>query len=383
MTDCTKEYKKAADSFRLLGEVTDIRPYGEGHINLTLLVTTTEKRYILQKMNTRVFPDPDSLMKNICGVTEHLRSRGIETLNVVPTKSGSPFLKDEECFRVYEFIENTVTYQQVTDKRVFFNSGKAFGEFQNYLAEFDASLLTDKKVFFNSGKAFGEFQNYLSEFDASGLTETIPHFHDTPKRFQDFLTAFKEDKCGRAKDCAEEIEFILSRKDTYGDAAKALNDGSLPLRVTHNDTKLNNILMDAKTKEARAVIDLDTVMPGSMLYDFGDSIRFGASTAAEDEKDLTKVHFDIGLFEAYAKGYCGAVKDSITDKEKELLPYGSYLMTMECGMRFLADYLAGDTYFAIKYDDHNLVRSRTQLRLAAEMEKSFSEMKKIVAEAVK
>lgn len=355
MTDCTKEYKKAADSFRLLGEVTDIRPYGEGHINLTLLVTTTEKRYILQKMNTRVFPDPDSLMKNICGVTEHLRSRGIETLNVVPTKSGAPFLKNEECFRVYEFIENTVTYQQVTDK----------------------------KVFFNSGKAFGEFQNYLSEFDASGLTETIPHFHDTPKRFQDFLTAFKEDKCGRAKDCAEEIEFILSRKDTYGDAAKALNDGSLPLRVTHNDTKLNNILMDAKTKEARAVIDLDTVMPGSMLYDFGDSIRFGASTAAEDEKDLTKVHFDIELFEAYAKGYCGAVKDSITDKEKELLPYGSYLMTMECGMRFLADYLAGDTYFAIKYDDHNLVRSRTQLRLAAEMEKSFSEMKKIVAEAVK
>lgn len=220
MTDCTKEYKKAADSFRLLGEVTDIRPYGEGHINLTLLVTTTEKRYILQKMNTRVFPDPDSLMKNICGVTEHLRSRGIETLNVVPTKSGAPFLKDEECFRVYEFIENTVTYQQVTDK----------------------------KVFFNSGKAFGEFQNYLSEFDASGLTETIPHFHDTPKRFQDFLTAFKEDKCGRAKDCAEEIEFILSRKDTYGDAAKALNDGSLPLLVTHNDTKLNDILMDAKTK---------------------------------------------------------------------------------------------------------------------------------------
>ena len=355
MTECTKDYKKAADSFRLVGEVTDIRPYGEGHINLTLLVTTTEKRYILQKMNTRVFPDPDSLMKNICGVTEHLRSRGIETLNVVPTKSGAPFLKDEECFRVYEFIENTVTYQQVTDK----------------------------KVFFNSGKAFGEFQNYLSEFDASGLTETIPHFHDTPKRFQDFLTAFKEDKCGRAKDCAEEIEFILSRKDTYGDAAKALNDGSLPLRVTHNDTKLNNILMDAKTKEARAVIDLDTVMPGSMLYDFGDSIRFGASTAAEDEKDLTKVHFDIELFEAYAKGYCGAVKDSITDKEKELLPYGSYLMTMECGMRFLADYLAGDTYFAIKYDDHNLVRSRTQLRLAAEMEKSFSEMKKIVAEAVK
>lgn len=355
MTDYMKEYKREADSFRLLGEVTDIRPYGEGHINLTLLVTTTEKRYIMQKMNTRVFPDPDSLMKNICGVTEHLRSRGLETLNVVPTKTGAAFLKDEECFRVYEFIENTVTYQQVTDK----------------------------KVFFNSGKAFGEFQNYLSEFDASKLTETIPHFHDTPKRFRDFLTALKEDKCGRAKECVGETDFILSHKDTYGDAAKALEDGSLPLRVTHNDTKLNNILMDAKTNEARAVIDLDTVMPGSMLYDFGDSIRFGASTAAEDEKDLNRVHFDLGLFEAYAKGYCGAVRNSITDKEKELLPYGSYLMTMECGMRFLADYLSGDTYFAIKYDDHNLVRCRTQLRLAAEMEQSFSAMKKIIAEAVK
>lgn len=355
MTDYMKEYKRAADSFRLSGEVTDIRPYGEGHINFTLLVTTTEKRYIMQKMNTRVFSDPDSLMKNICGVTEHLRSRGLETLNVVPTKTGAAFLKGEECFRVYEFIENTITYQQVTDK----------------------------KVFFNSGRAFGEFQNYLSEFDASKLTETIPHFHDTPKRFRDFLAALKEDKCGRAKDCVEETDFILSHKDTYGDAARALEDGSLPLRVTHNDTKLNNILMDAKTNEARAVIDLDTVMPGSMLYDFGDSIRFGASTAAEDEKDLNRVHFDLGLFEAYAKGYCGAVRASITDKERELLPYGAYLMTMECGMRFLADYLSGDTYFAIKYDDHNLVRCRTQLRLASEMEQSFSAMKKIVAEAVK
>lgn len=355
MTDFMKEYKNAAESFRLQGKVTDIQPYGEGHINLTLLVRTTEKRYIMQKMNTHVFPDPDNLMRNICAVTEYLRASGAETLNVVPTLEGKPFLKGKECYRVYDFIENTVTYQKVTDKKVFFNSGKAFGEFQNCLAGFDASV----------------------------LTETIPHFHDTPKRFADFRAALEADAFGRAKECRPEIDFFLSHADTYGKVAEGLKDGSVPLRVTHNDTKLNNILMDAETNEARAVIDLDTVMPGSMLYDFGDSIRFGASTAAEDEKDLNKVHFDIGLFEAYAKGYCGAVKDSITDKEKELLPYGSYLMTMECGMRFLADYLAGDTYFAIKYDDHNLVRSRTQLRLAAEMEKSFSEMKKIVAEAVK
>lgn len=348
--DYMKEYGEVAAKFCLQGEVTEICPYGEGHINLTLLVTTTEKRYILQKMNTRVFPDPDKLMENICGVTEHLRARGIETLNVVPTKDGKPFLKETECYRVYDFIENTVTYQTASDINVFRNSGKAFGEFQNYLAEFDASK----------------------------LTETIKRFHDTPNRFENFKAALEADAFDRAKDCKEEIEFILSHENTYGIAMAGLKDGTLPLRVTHNDTKLNNILMDEKTGEARAVIDLDTIMPGSMLFDFGDSIRFGASTAAEDEKDLSKVHFDINLFKAYAEGYCGAVKDSITNREAELLPYGSYLMTIECGMRFLTDYLAGDTYFATKYEGHNLVRCRTQIRLASEMEAQFEEMKKII-----
>lgn len=299
--DYMKEYGEVAAKFCLQGEVMEICPYGEGHINLTLLVTTTEKRYILQKMNTRVFPDPDKLMANICGVTEHLRARGIETLNVVPTKDGKPFLKETECYRVYDFIENTVTYQTASDINVFRNSGKAFGEFQNYLAEFDASK----------------------------LTETIKRFHDTPNRFENFKAALEADAFDRAKDCKEEIEFILSHENTYGIAMAGLKDGTLPLRVTHNDTKLNNILMDEKTGEARAVIDLDTIMPGSMLFDFGDSIRFGASTAAEDEKDLSKVHFDINLFKAYAEGYCGAVKDSITNREAELLPYGSYLMTIE------------------------------------------------------
>lgn len=348
-------YKAAAEQFCLQGEVTEICPYGEGHINLTLLVTTTEKRYIMQKMNTRIFTDPDSLMANICGVTEHLKSRGIETLNVVPTKAGAPYLKGDECYRVYDFIEDTVTYQTVTDK----------------------------EVFKNSGKAFGEFQNYLAEFDASKLTETIKRFHDTPKRFADFKAALNADAFDRAKDCKEEIEFILSHENTYGIAMAGLQDGSLPLRVTHNDTKLNNILMDAKTGEARAVIDLDTIMPGSMLFDFGDSIRFGASTAAEDEKDLSKVHFDISLFEAYAEGFVGAVKDSITAREAELLPYGAYLMTIECGMRFLADYLSGDTYFATKYEGHNLVRCRTQIRLASEMEAQFPQMGKIIENILK
>ena len=352
MTDYMKEYGKVAEEFALEGKVLDIRPYGEGHINLTLLVTTDKKRYILQKMNTRVFPDSDGLMRNIVGVTEHLKSRGIETLSVVPTKDGRSYIKGDECYRVYDFIENTVTYQKASDINVFRNSGKAFGEFQNYLAEFDASK----------------------------LTEIIKRFHDTPNRFANFKESLEKDAFNRAKDCKEEIEFVLSHENTYGIAMDGLKDGSLPLRVTHNDTKLNNILMDEKSGEARAVIDLDTIMPGSMLFDFGDSIRFGASTAAEDEKDLSKVNFDINLFKAYAEGYCGAVKNSITKREAELLPYGSYLMTIECGMRFLTDYLSGDTYFATKYEGHNLVRCRTQIKLASEMEAQFDDMGKIIQE---
>lgn len=355
MTDFMKEYKGIAEQFRIIGEVTDIVPYGNGHINHTFLVTTTERRYILQHMNTSIFKDPVGLMNNICYVTEYLNENGVESITVVKTKTGEKFLNGEKCYRVYDFIENTVTYQ----------------------------IVTDAEVFKSSGKAFGEFQNYLAKFDASKLVETIPNFHHTPKRFEAFKAALEANVCDRAKDCKEEIDFILAHADTLSKVVDGIADGSIPLRVTHNDTKLNNILMDDKTNEARAIVDLDTIMPGSMLYDFGDSIRFGASTGAEDEKDLTKVHFDINLFKAYAEGYCGAVKTSITEKEMELLPYGSYLMTIECGTRFLTDYLAGDTYFATKYPEHNLVRCRTQFRLAAEMEASFDEMGKIVREACK
>lgn len=352
MMDYMKAYKNVLDAFSLEGTIQEICPYGEGHINQTFLVTTTTKRYILQVMNTHVFSDPDSLMKNICYVTKHLESKGIETLHVVFTKRNEPFLKleDNSCYRIYDFIENTVTFQKATDPQVFCNSGYAFGEFQNYLKEFDASV----------------------------LTETIPNFHNTPIRVRNFLEALSKDVVSRAKECEKEIQFVLERKDTLNLVVEGLQDGSIPLRVTHNDTKLNNILMDADSLKARAVIDLDTIMPGSMLYDFGDSIRFGASTAAEDEKNLELVHFDRSLFEAYTRGYYAAVADSITPKEVELLPYSAYLLTMECGIRFLTDYLMGDIYFATKYKEHNLIRCRTQFKLAFEIYEALDELKCLV-----
>lgn len=344
-------YIAIAEKFALDGDIVSVKPYGDGHIGVTCRVKTDKKDYILQKINRFVFPDVEKLMQNIERVTAFLKAQGEETLTLVPLKTGGNLLhEDGEYFRVYEFIENTVSYQTIENENIFRNAGKAFGEFQNKLSGFDVSL----------------------------LHETIARFHDTPKRFCDFELALKENASGRADTCRPEIDFVLSQKDNLDKVVKGLASGEIPLRVTHNDTKLNNILMDAETGEARAIIDLDTVMPGSMLYDFGDSIRFGASTAAEDEKDLSKVHFSVPLFKAYAEGFYGAVRDSITPAEKALLPYSGYLMMMECGMRFLADYIAGDVYFATAYPEHNLVRCRTQFRLAKETAEHFDELNAII-----
>ncbi|MCQ2413439.1 MAG: aminoglycoside phosphotransferase family protein [Clostridia bacterium] len=353
--DFTTEFKDILSKFKLPAEPVSTEPFGAGHINRTFLVTTKKGRFILQKINTEVFRDPDGLMKNYAAVTDYLAAHGAETVRLVPTKTGETYLKGESCYRLLHFIENTVTYQIAEDAETF------------------------RKV----GFAFGDFQNRLADFPADTLTETIPHFHDTPKRFRDFLDALGKDTVQRAATCRKEIDFVLSHKNTYSTIADALADGSLPVRVTHNDTKLNNILLDEKTKDPRAVIDLDTVMPGTMLYDFGDSIRFGASTAAEDEQDLSRVHFDLSLFAAYAKGFLSAVKKTITPKEAELLPVGAYMMTVECGMRFLTDYLSGDTYFATKYPEHNLIRARTQFALAEEMERSFELMSRQITEILK
>lgn len=338
-----------AQKFDITGRVSDVQKYGNGHINRTYLVTTDKKRYILQKINADVFPNVENLMSNIVAVTNHLRSRGENTLTLVPTVDGDCYLRDGG-YRMYEYIENTVALQAARDE----------------------NTLTV------CGNAFGRFVNALSDFDASSLHETIPFFHDTPRRFGAFCAAIENDKSRRAHTCAPEIKFINSTGDTLDKIIKGLADGSLPLRVTHNDTKLNNILFDSVTGDARAVIDLDTVMSGSMLYDFGDAIRFAANKASEDEKDAKKAKLDTKLFTAYAQGYLNAVKNSVTDKEIELMPYSAYLMTLECGIRFLTDYLDGDVYFATQYPEHNLVRCRTQLKLAHDIMSNASTLQNII-----
>ena len=359
---CTRS--EALSAFPFDGAVVSATRYGSGHINDTFLVKIqkedgTNGRAILQRMNTNIFTKPVELMENVLGVTSFLRERIIEnggnpdreTLTVIPTKEGSPYFVDSEgdYWRCYIFIEDATSYDKVENPEDFYQSALAFGNFQRLLADYPAET----------------------------LHETIQGFHDTKARFEVFKRAIADDVCGRAASVKEEIDFYLSQEDTANVFGDMLAKGELPLRVTHNDTKLNNIMIDDDTHKGICVIDLDTVMPGSMLYDFGDALRMGASTGAEDETDLDKVWFDTGAYEAFAKGYLGEVKDSMTDAEFELLPIAAKLMTYECGIRFLTDYLNGDTYFKIHREHHNLDRARNQFKLVADMTAKEDEIKKI------
>lgn len=346
------------------GAVTGTQPYGEGHINSTCCIRVQtpagEKRCILQKINTATFTDPDGLMENICGITDYLRRRALRlgedpervTLRVLPTREGKPYYRDAQdgCWRAYAFVEDTICLQQVKTPEDFYQSAVAFGSFQKQLAEYPAAT----------------------------LHETIPHFHDTPRRFENFEKAVALDALGRAGAVAEEIAFVRARKADCAVMTDLLAAGKLPLRVTHNDTKLNNILFDSKTGEGLCVIDLDTVMPGLAANDYGDSIRFGANHSAEDEPDLSKVNFDLELFEIYTKGFLQAAGDTLTSLEKQTLPWGAKLMTLECGMRFLTDHLEGDHYFHIHRSGQNLDRARTQFKLVRDMEACWDEMAAIV-----
>ena len=315
---------------------------------------------ILQRMNKEIFTNPEELMENVVGVTSYLRERiaenggdpDRETLNLIPAKDGKQYFVDSqgEYWRSYIFITDATSYDQVEKPEDFYESAVAFGNFQRLLADYPAET----------------------------LHETIKGFHDTRARFQVFKEAVEKDVCGRAADVQKEIDFVLAHEDVANVFGDLQAKGEIPLRVTHNDTKLNNIMIDNITGKGICVIDLDTVMPGLAMNDFGDSIRFGASTAAEDEPDLSKVSCSMELFEIYVKGFLEGCGGRLTEKEVELLPMGAKVMTFECGMRFLTDYLEGDHYFKIHREGHNLDRCRTQFKLVEDMEAKWDTMQEIV-----
>ena len=349
-----------ADRFELEGRSVSAERYGGGHINDTFLLRTdTGRSYILQGINTSVFKNAEELMQNIILVTDFLKKKIAgsggdplrETLNVVLARDGKTFYRDgNDYWRVYTFIDGTVTYQ----------------------------TCENQEQFYASACAFGHFQRLLADFRADTLFESIPNFHNTKSRYLDFEAAVAADACGRAASVEEEIAFVRARKEFAATLVDMQESGQLPLRVTHNDTKLNNVLFDEGTGLPLAVVDLDTVMPGLSINDFGDSIRFGATYAAEDEPDLSKVNFEIELFECYTKGFLGECGELLTDNEKRMLPVGAMMMTFECGMRFLTDYLNGDTYFKIHRKNHNLDRCRTQFKLVRDMEQAREQMDQVV-----
>ena len=358
--------QQVIDRFDFQGKTADCRAFGNGHINTTYIVTTDlpeggQQRYVLQKVNHNVFRDIDRLMQNVFAVTsflqEKIRAAGgdpdRETLHFIKTKDGAQYYTapDGDYFRAYVFVKDSTSYDAVESAALFQKSGEAFGRFQHLLADFPAET----------------------------LYETIPNFHNTLWRYEnEFLPAVEADKAGRAAAVQAEIQFVKDRKaDTHrlSDLAAA---GQLPLRVTHNDTKLNNIMIDDATGKAICVIDLDTVMPGLTANDFGDSIRFGASTALEDERDLSKVSCDLHLFDVYAKGFIEGCGGALTDLEIEMLPMGAILMTFENGIRFLTDHLEGDHYFHIHREGHNLDRCRTQLTLVKDMQEKLPQMNEII-----
>lgn len=361
----TKELmQEVIGGFAFSGTLEKCIPFGNGHINDTYRLTYAHengrKRFILQKINKSIFTKPEELMENVSNVTSWLKKKILanggdatrETLNLVNSIEDKPYFVDSEgdYWRVYHFIENASCFD----------------------------LVQNDNDFYQSAVAFGHFQRLLADYPAETLHETIVNFHNTVDRFARFQAAVKADVCGRAAEVREEIQFILDRESLAHTLCDLQDSGKLPLRVTHNDTKLNNIMIDDATGKAICVIDLDTVMPGLSANDFGDSVRFGASTAKEDETDLSKVSMDLHLYEVYTKGFIEGCAGALTDLELEMLPMGAILMTFENGMRFLTDYLEGDHYFKIHREHHNLDRCRTQLTLVRDMEEKLPEMKAIV-----
>ena len=361
--DIKREMAEVCRVFGITGELSDVEVMHDGHINTTYVVNFREdseiKKYLVQGINTHVFKNPGELMENIVGVTSFLREKisenggnpDRETLSFIPARTGKYYhYRQDKCWRIYHYIDNSYTI----------------------------NIIKNPGVFENAGRSFGLFQKNLSGYPMESLYEIIKDFHNTPKRLENLEASAKADVIGRAAEVQDEIDFVLSRREDTKKVLRLYRDGLIPLRVTHNDTKLNNILFDSNTNESICVIDLDTIMPGFSLYDFGDAIRFGGNTAPEDEADLDKVQLSLTLFESFTKGFLSACASALTKAEVDNLAFSAKLMTLECGIRFLTDYLDGDVYFKTDYSEHNLVRARNQFKLVYEMEKNMDEMNRIV-----
>lgn len=364
VTSPINELQNIINQFAIHGNVTQITQINKGYINRTYYVETLSERghvhkYTLQRINTNVFPDVDALMDNFKLTTEHLYGRlqlpGYHyrgsVQNLRTTTDGKPYLRDDSgCWRMVTYFDNV----------------------------FSLDIPDSPETFYHAGSAFGRFMREMSDVDIEKVKVVIPNFHNTLSRYQDLEKAIAADPRGRVSQVLPEIEFIRARADRYGMISQALESGEIPTRICHNDCNLNNILFDSDTHLPVAIIDLDTVMPSSPLYDFGDSIRIGANTATDDEKDLAKVSCDLNLYEKYARGYLAACGDILTKKELELLPYAALIITSEDGIRFLMDHINGDTYYNIYYPGQNLDRARTQLKLVEDMEKKLPEIKEIL-----
>lgn len=356
--------QNVAEHFSIVGKILSIEHINKGYINRTYKVNTLSEsnhlhQYILQRINTNVFPDVDALMSNFQLTTSHLfdnldmpgeHIRGtVQTLR--PTKDGKLYFEDfSGVWRMMTYFDNV----------------------------YSLDIPDNAEVFYYAGISFGRFIKAMSSVDPTKIKEVIPNFHNTKSRYSDLETAISSDPEKRVESVLDEIAFVRARTELYGKITDALESGIIPSRICHNDCNLNNILFDEKTHLPVAIIDLDTVMLSSPLYDFGDSMRIGTNTAKDDEKDLNKVSCNLNLYDSYARGYLEACGDILTKEELELLPYASLIITAEDGIRFLMDYINGDTYYHIDYPDQNLDRARTQLKLLEDMEAKLPEIRRIL-----